>query len=55
MAEPAGPAGPAIPIDTTAVVATVLEQLEALPDPKMPTGIVGSKYMKKFFFWIKWM
>jgi len=41
-------AGPALPIAGAAVVDTVLEQLEALPDPQMPTGIVRSKYMKKF-------
>ena len=41
-------AGPTLPIAVSAVVDTVLEQLEALPDPQMPTGIVRSKYMKKF-------
>eukprot|EP00979_Chaetoceros_neogracilis_P008806 scaffold1972_cov265-Chaetoceros_neogracile.AAC.20 len=39
-------AGPALPIAGAAVVDTVLEQLEALPDPQMPTGIVRSNWRK---------
>ena len=48
MAEPPGPAEPTIPIAAATEVATSLEQLQALPDPIRPTGIVRSKYMKKF-------
>ena len=35
--------------------AAVLEELEALSNPKIPTGVVRFKYMQKFHFWIKWM
>ena len=33
----------------------IVAKLEALPDPKVPSGVTRSKFMKSCIYWIKWI